>query len=380
MFLFKEGSRNAFNNDRAESKFLRNYQKLFKVRLPHMDTVDEVMRLLSPEELEGLKVSLVQTLFKKKVFNSSRLKDKWYLVAVDGTHVVTVKEGHCDECLTRTHKSGKVTYFHNVLEAKLMTSQGFSISLATEWIANFEDEFEKQDCELKAFKRLSDKLKTAFPHLPICLLADALYPNDTVFSLCQKYHWQWIITFKDGNLPSVWQEIQDLEKLGAKKQRTQRIPEKSIQRQFTWINEIDYQEHKLHWFQCDESALEKTRVFAYVASLEINPSNVIEMTKQGRMRWKIENEGFNSQKNQGYGMEHQYSRVSFNAMKNYYQCLQIAHLFNQLFERQARVQEVCGKLTIRHLWKKLIAQMTEKDLSLVSFLRIIKTPMQMRFS
>ncbi len=65
MFLFKEGSRNAFNNDREEENFMKNYQKLFRMRLPHMDTVNQAMRFLKESELEQLKTVMVRKLLKK---------------------------------------------------------------------------------------------------------------------------------------------------------------------------------------------------------------------------------------------------------------------------------------------------------------------------
>ena len=84
-----------------------------------------------------------------------------------------VKEGHCEHCLYQRTKSGKIIYFHNVLEAKLVGENGFCLSLATEWIENPDGGFDKQDCEQKAFVRLAKKLKRAYPHLPICIIADA---------------------------------------------------------------------------------------------------------------------------------------------------------------------------------------------------------------
>jgi hypothetical protein len=81
----------------------------------------------------------------------------------------------------------------------------------------------------------------------------------------------------------------------------------------------------------------------------------------GRMRWKIENEGFNAQKNLGYELEHKFSRVSYPAMQNYYQLLQIAHMINQLVERSKQVVNILmehSKQTIVDLWKKLIAYLT----------------------
>ena len=62
MFLFKQGSRNATNDSRYEGNFSKNYFRFFrKLKLPHMDTVDRVIRLLEAEELEGLKKTLLKT-------------------------------------------------------------------------------------------------------------------------------------------------------------------------------------------------------------------------------------------------------------------------------------------------------------------------------
>jgi hypothetical protein len=73
------------------------------------------------------------------------------------------------------------------------------------------------------------------------------------------------------------------------------------------------------------------------------------------MRWKIENEGFDSQKNHGYGLRHKYSRVSMTATKNYYQCMQIANMINQLFEPGSLFKPLLkGKMTITHLWEKML--------------------------
>jgi hypothetical protein len=46
MYIFKEGSRNAFNNDRQEENFKKNYQKIFKMQLPHMAAIQSMPILL----------------------------------------------------------------------------------------------------------------------------------------------------------------------------------------------------------------------------------------------------------------------------------------------------------------------------------------------
>ena len=83
----------------------------------------------------------------------------------------------------------------------------------------------------------------------------------------------------------------------------------------------------------------------HLTNLSINQDNAIEISKQGRMRWKIENQGFNTQKNQGYALEHKYARKNFSAMQNYYLLMQIGHLINQLVEKLTNFQQELNEST-----------------------------------
>lgn len=383
MFLFKEGSRNAFNNERKEKKFKNNYKKIFKMKFPHMDTVDLVMRLLNESQLERVKEELISALIKKKIFCRYKLLGKYHIVAVDGTHVINVNKGHCEHCLHRTSKNGKVTYFHNVLEAKLICSNGFCLSLATEWIENPEGDYDKQDCEQKAFVRLAKKLKNAYSRLEICVVADGLYPNNTFFSICKENDWRWIVTFKDGNLPTVWEDVIGLQKITDNNNREEVCCKKrrKIHRKYVWINNVEYNDFHLNWFECVENDDVVETRFVYISDLEVEWQTVLEMTKSGRMRWKIENEGFNIQKNNGYGLKHKFSRVSMKAVKNYYQCMQIAHMINQFVELGSLLKPILiGKTTLLHVWKKMLGEMREKVFN-VRVLQEIRTwKIQIRFT
>jgi len=147
----KKPSRNAYNNDRCDIVFAKNYYQHFKLRLPHPDTIDEVLRSLCSEQLETLMAHLVRKLFEQKLLRKFRFLRKYYMVAVDVTGTHTFDHKHCEHCLTKTSKNDITTWFHYVLEAKLVTSSGFAISLATEFIENISgQDFEKQ--ELKHFK------------------------------------------------------------------------------------------------------------------------------------------------------------------------------------------------------------------------------------
>jgi hypothetical protein len=360
MFVLKKESRNAFNNEREEEEFRQNYERIFEVRFPHMDTVDNVMRKLKERELERLKTVLVKNLLKKKTFHKYRMAGGYHRIAVDGTHVMTVNEGHCENCLHRTSKTGKVTYFHNVLEAKLVTGNGFSISLGTEWIENPSGNYDKQDCELKAFVRLAENLKREYPCLPICIIADGLYPNQTFFDICKKNGWAWIVTFKDGNLPSVWEEVLCLKGMTENNTRqcVLHTQGRTVRRNYTWISDLDYRGFPVNWHECREQIGEETTRFVYLSSLKADYFSITELTEAGRMRSNIENEGFDIQKNHGYNLGHKYSRVSMKAMRNYYQCLQIAHMINQLFELSSLFEPLLkGKTTKKHLWSRMLGEL-----------------------
>jgi hypothetical protein len=303
-------------------------------------------------------------LLEKKALHKYRLFGQYFVVAIDATGTMSFAERHCEQCLHRTSKKGKTRYFHNVLEAKLITANGFAISLATEWIANPLTEYDKQDDERKAFVRLAAKLKQLYPRLPICLTADGLYPCQRFLQICHANHWAFILTFKDGNLPSVWEEVQALLPRCPDQHCHERRfqGQERIEQDFRWVTDIDYHGHRLQWLDCLEtvthleSAEQTTTRFVHLTNLEVTATTVVVLSATGRLRWKIENEGFNTQKNLGYALQHKYARLNWQAAKNYYQCLQIGHLINQLMVLSTTFAPLLqGKITLRHLWRTMIA-------------------------
>ncbi len=372
MFILQMGSRNEYQNHHNEREFKRNFKKLFGVRLPHTDTCDRVMRQLQEQQLEDLNTYLVRGLIRKKKFDRFRYQG-YFLVAADATGVMSFHKKPDRQALHKTtKKTGKTTWFYQTLEAKLVTSNGFAISLMTQWLENPEDgEYDKQDCEQKAFKRLAKKLKQAFPQLRICLLADGLYPNEPYFETCRRNNWRFIVTFKPGNLPTLWDEIEALQKLTSNNTRVEeRIQaskdgHKITVSNFQWLNDLDYCGHSLNWIECKETISysdtnnSETKTFVHLTDLPITYQEASCISRTGRLRWKIENEGFNAQKNLGYELQHKYSRVSYRATKNYYQCLQLAHLINQLMILSRQFQnELTGKMTVCHLWNRLVTSIT----------------------
>ena len=371
LFLFKEGSRNQLNNNRSNGYFSEHYQQMFGMNLPHQDAVSDVLCALPNEHLEQIKMNSMSKLFEQKWLLDYRLSGKHYLIAVDatGTHCFGERR-HCEHCLTKTSKHGKITYFHYVLEAKLVTRDGHAFSLASEWIENPSGDFDKQDCERRAFIRLAAKLKKQYPRLPICILADGLYPYENAFKICEDNGWKFIFVLQDGSLKTVREEL-TLTLLRKPAAEYYTVDKKwRITEEYRYQTDIEYhKKYTLNWVQCVETRnkiiqtetntpkpASKTSRFEYVTNIQPNKDNVRAIAHGGRLRWKIENEGFNTQKCGDYELEHKYCRNSYNGLKNYYTLLQIAHAINQLIEKGKCITAILKlrhKETLHNLWNNL---------------------------
>ena len=385
MFIFKRGSRNQMDQG-VNAAFEQNYVLVFGMRIPIMDTVDAFLRKLDPEELEKLKRVLVKRLIEKKVLEKWKYGGR-FLVAVDGTGLCSYDYEPYQGCPHKTSKNGKTTWQAYALEAKLVGANGLSISLMSCWLENSENIDEKQDCELKAFCRMAGALKKAYPRLPVLLLADGLYANQTVFGLCRTNDWRFIITFKEGNLKTVWQEIALLRPLHSS-QKIDRIREKDptkgwLTDQVQYINDLDYLKYRLHWVEYKSAyqGEEPHEYFSHLSDIRMDKATAWQIAQQGRLRWCIENEGFNTQKNGGYGLEHKFSRKELWAKKNYYELLQIAHLINQLVEKLQHIKDDLQecKITLKALWEDIIACMRNQTIDMEQLAQVLDEYKQLRY-
>jgi hypothetical protein len=399
LFLFKSESRNQYNQYREDAQFAKNYQRLFGFAMPHGDSVHNVMAGLNENQIEHLKHKMVQTLLQRKTFHNSRYRGKWFRVAVDASGVGSYAHQRDAQCLHRTSKTGKTTWFHSVLEARLVTANGFSISIASEWLENPEGgDYDKQDCERKAFTRLAAKLKQMYPRLPIMILADGLYPYKGFFATCKANGWAYCVTFKDGNLLSVWEEVRSLmplQRANTHQEVCHQPSGSTTEQSFRWVEGVDYQGHTLQWLECRETFTpkatadnavdlpSKTTCFVHLTDLPVNWRNIAATSHCGRLRWKIENEGFNTLKNGEYGMEHQYARKSYRALKNYFQFMQMAHLIHQLMTLTTRFKEnfLGGKNhpTLKNLWRDLVSAMQWVELDAQELESVAAMRWQFRF-
>ena len=148
------------------------------------------------------------------------------------------------------------------------------------------------------------------------------------------------------------------------------IKEEGTAQNFSWVSDISYRGPVFDVLECNESKpdskgeIENTK-FVWITNLNVTGDNYKKIAKGGRLRWKIENEGFNIQKNGGYRLEHPYSKNK-RAMKNFYLLLQIAHIISQLIEKGSLLKDKIAKVfgSIANVFFKLLGDLRTKLLSL----------------
>ena len=346
LFVCQLGARRQINHKlRGNATAQKKYRALFGVEdIPHGDTLNYSYQQLKVDEVQEVVCRLMEKLMGQEELLQWRLFGIYYLIAIDGTGVLTYHERHCEFCLTRRLNNGQILYYHPVLEAKWVTANGYAFSLMTEFIENRDPQATKQDCELKAFYRLAERLKRRFPKADLCLLLDGLFAGGPTLELCKKKDWKYLIVLTDEDLPSVNQEFDALLALPPENRREIEL-DKGVRQTYRWMNGIEYTDsdqkmHTLNVLECVQTHSDRpghltATKFKWLTNFTLLSSNAPCLANQaGRLRWKIENQGFNLQKTGGFALEHVFSQDE-NAHKVFYLLLQLALIFFQLMAKSA---------------------------------------------
>lgn len=305
--------------------------------LPDFTTLNNYLEKLSPACLSDLRKKMVTSLIRSKVFHKNRFQGKYWVVILDGTGLFHFRERHCENCLVTTATDGegrkRKDYYHKVVEAKIMLSDSIVISLGTEFIENEREDVSKQDCENAAAKRLLKRLKKEYPRLKICVLGDGLYGVEPLMGQCRGYGWKYIFSLMEGTQKNIVKDYNDLEPDMVYETKGL-CAENGTGRFYNGMEKISGKTEIFNVFEYGYEKVEKGKKkhvhFMWVTNLTVTERNLEEFIRAGRSRWRIENEGFNNQKNGIYKIEHLNSRNT-NAMKNHYLLTQVADILMQLY-------------------------------------------------
>ena len=305
----------------------------------HYDTLNYYLERLSPECIANLRKKMVTKLIRSRQFHKFRLQGKYWRIILDGTGLFYFKERHCENCLclVKTDETGKQSkqYYHKVLEAKIVLSENIILSIETEFIENENERVSKQDCEINAAKRLLKRIKKEYPRLPICIEGDALYATEPFMKLCREYNLYYLLTQKESRQKNLNEGFEWIKAGEDVEYQIGLCKEKGKGFYANHMEEIAGKEEVMNVFEYkyekeDKNGRKQVISFQWISNIEITKRNLEELILAGRGRWKIENEGFNNQKNGMYRIEHLNSKNS-NAMKNHYLLTQIADILMQLY-------------------------------------------------
>lgn len=354
--FFQDPSLSQFQKRLDEHENRNNLRTLFNVEtIPKDSQLRDVVDQTPSESFRPVFKNYFECLRRGKHLESYQILPKLYLCAVDGVYHHSSENVHCDQCLTKKHKNGTVSYHHAVLQGAIThPDKRQVIPLMPEPIAN-TDGTEKQDCEFNATKRFIKKLKADHPRLGIIIVGDGLFskgpmiqevllegmhylfvakPND------HKYMMEWVAAF--GDLPQV--TSMDI---------------KGRQHKYTYVNQVPLNGKEnaplvnyIHYELTNEKG-KVTYKNSWATSIEVNDFNVVRLAKGGRSRWKIENECFNTLKNQGYSLEHNFGHGKEHLSHNMYLLTMLAFFYHQIFELTDPAYQTCRHSlgTKRLLWE-----------------------------
>ena len=358
MFSLKAPSLLAFDKERAED----NLHTVYGIERVPCDThMREILDPVSPKVLRPVFKSVFRQLQRGKALEPMAFLDGHYLLALDGTEYFSSKTIHCASCLQKVHRNGTVTYCHQMLGAAIIHPDLRAvIPLMPEPIVK-ADGMEKNDCERNAAKRFVGKLRQDHPHLKFIVTEDSLSSNAPHIETLQQHDLHYILGIKEGDHAYVFQKVQAAEHAGRVTSYERHDRAAGVVHRFRFVNDVplnaSHTDVHVNFFEYWEQGAAKVQHFSWVTDIRVSKRNVYQLMRGGRARWKIENETFNTLKNQGYHFEHNYGHGEQHLSVVFAVLMMLAFLVDQAQQLCcALFQAVWAKLgSKRMLWERMRA-------------------------
>lgn len=346
MFSLKSPSLRAFDQERSEGNLPRVYGMK---QVPCDTTMRAILDLVDPQEVRPLFKAIFRALQRGKALEEMVFVQGHYLLALDGTGYFSSQLIHCASCLERHHRNGTVTYAHQMLGAALIhPDRRAVIPLMPEPIIQ-QDGTEKNDCERNAAKRLIVKLRQDHPHLNLIVTEDSLSSNAPHIQVLHEHKLHYILGVKAGDHASLFAHVAAAEQAGRVTYYDRDNPVSGLRHRFRFVSNVPRNDShanlRVNFLEGWEWAGDTVQHFSWVTDLRVNKGTVYQLMRGGRARWRIENETFNTLKNQGYQFEHNYGHGYQHLSVVFAVLMMLAFLVDQ-------VQQLCCPL-FQAVWTKL---------------------------
>jgi len=346
MFALKDPSVLAFDERRNDA----NMKTLFGIgQIPSDSRMREILDPVDPECLRPCFGDVFRLLQRGKALERFQFYDGAYLLALDGTGYFSSQKIHCSSCQVKEHKNGKVTYEHHMLGAVLVHPDIKEvIPLAPEPIRK-QDGSNKNDCERISARRLLPKIRREHPRLKLIVVEDALSSNGPHVRDLIDNRMHFILGVKPGDHAYLFEQVEAARRAGRVPKLTRK--DNGITREVTWVWDVPLNESnddlRVNFLEYNEYNAEGERIrhFTWITDLHVTKRNAWWFARGGRCRWRIENETFNTLKNQGYHFEHNYGHGEQNLSVVFAMLMMLAFLVDQ-------AQQLCCPL-FRATWQKV---------------------------
>ena len=346
MFSLKSPSLLAFDKERAEG----NLQTIYGIARAPCDTyMRELIDPVSPESLRPFFTGVLRQLQRGKALEPMMFLPGYSLLALDGTGYFSSKTIHCKSCMQKVHRNGSITYYHQMLGAAIIHPDFREvIPLMPEPIIK-QDGTAKNDCERQAAKRFIVKLRQDHPHLKFIVTEDSLSSNAPHIETLHDHGCHYILGGKEGDHAYLFKQVQAAEEAGRVTSYERHDRAAGVVHRFRFVNDVPLNasrsDVRVNFMEYWEIGKDKVQHFSWVTNLRVSKRNVYTLMRGGRARWKIENETFNTLKNQGYHFEHNYGHGEQNLSVVFATIMILAFLVDQ-------TQQLCCAL-FRAVWAKL---------------------------
>jgi hypothetical protein len=346
MFSLKAPALLAFDKERAEG----NLHTIYGIQRVPCDTyMREVLDPVSPKWLRPVFTRVFRQLQRGKALEALTFLAGHDLLALDGTEYFSSKTIHCASCLHRVHRNGSITYTHQMWGAAIIhPDQRAVLPLMPEPIVN-RDGTSKNDCERNAAKRFVGKLRQDHPHLKFIVTEDSLSSNAPHIETLQDYDLHYSLGVKEGDHSYLFQQVHAAEHAGRVTSYERHDRAAGLVHRFRFLNTVPLNasngEVRVNFIAYWEMGHDKVQHFSWITDLRVTKRQVFHLMRGGRARWKIENETFNTLKNQGYPFEHNYGHGEQQLSVMFAVLMMLAFLVDQ-------AQQLCCAL-FRAVWLKL---------------------------
>ena len=351
IFSLKYASLLEFDNQRNEQRVKDNLLNLYGIKKTPCDSqLRNILDNVNPKELRSPTIKTIQEVQKQGLLESYRYLGG-FIVSIDGTGLFSSGHIHCEECCVKHHRGGEKTFYHQLLSSAIVNPDTNVVLPLLHEAITHQDGNTKNDCEQNAAKRLIPDLKKAFPRLDMIIVEDALSGNAPHIKLLKKQGFRFIIRAKYGSQKSLFDAAQAVmmnalsKKLEHQKSLSTYdefeeeviIKNHKITRGYRLFNQLtlnklnpDIKVNLLEYWEVDEKGKEKN--FSWVSDIKLSRDNVYHVMRAGRSRWKIENETFNTLKNLGYNLEHNYGHGKKHLSTVFATLTMLAFLIDQVQE------------------------------------------------